>query len=248
MRVYIIRTDEIGRLGKAVNQLASRLSGFVYGQKRFLGDISHELNSPLARLQLALSVMEDYGNEKTQPYIESAQEEVKLMSKLVGELLDYSKAGIKTTEVKYEAVKLRPFVEGVVRREHPQNNGEIEIKIEENLIVSTSPDLLARALANIVRNAIRYGGSDENITITAKNRENQIALTVADSGPGVPETELEKLFDPFYRVETHRSRETGGSGLGLAIVKTCVERIGGKISACNRTPHGLEVTIILPTE
>ena len=246
VRVDVKRSDEIGRLGKAVNQLASRLSGFVHGQKRFLGDISHELNSPLARLQLALSVMEDYSNEKTQPYLESAQEEVKLMSKLVTELLDYSKAGIKTTEVKLETVNLRSLAARLVKREQRQKKGEIEIKIDEKLTVRAYPDLLARALDNVVRNAIRYAGDAGKIIITAENRENQIALIVADNGAGVPESEVEKLFDPFYRVETHRSRESGGTGLGLAIVKTCVEACGGRVFARNRKPHGLEITILLP--
>ncbi len=245
VRVNVKRSDEIGRLGKAVNQLASRLSGFVHGQKRFLGDISHELNSPLARLQLALSVMEDYSNEKTQSYLESAQEEVKLMSKLVGELLDYSKAGIKTTEVKLEAVNLRSLAARLVKREQPRNNGEIEIKIDEHLTVRASPDLLARALDNVVRNAIRYAGDAGKITIAAENKDDQIALTVADLGAGVPESEVEKLFDPFYRVQTHRSRESGGTGLGLAIVKTCVEACGGRVFAKNRIPNGLEVTILM---
>ena len=247
VRVADNRTDELGNLGASINHLASRLSGFVHGQKRFLGDISHELNSPLARMQFALSILEDCSDdEKRRLYVEDVKEEVVLMSKLVGELLDYSKAGIKASEVKLETVNLRALAVRLVKREQPQNSGEIEIKIDENLTALASPNLLARALDNVVRNAVRYAGDAGKITIKAEqNRENQIALTVADNGAGVAEAELEKLFDPFYRVETHRSRESGGTGLGLAIVKTCVEACGGKVFARNRKPHGLEVTIIL---
>lgn len=246
-RVGDKRADELGRLGKAINRMAARLSGFVHGQKRFLGDISHELNSPLARLQLALSLIEDEANEKTQPYLEKAKEEVRLMSKLVGELLTYSKAGIKATEAGLETVNLRGLVNGVVERENPAKNAELEIEIGEDLEIKTCPDLLARALANVVRNAIRYAGDAGKIMIAAEEKNDKIVLTVSDNGAGVPDAELGKLFDPFYRVESHRSRDTGGAGLGLAIVKTCVEACRGKVFARNRSAaHGLEIIILLP--
>lgn len=246
VRVSEKRADELGRLGKAINQLAARLAGFVYGQKRFLGDISHELNSPLARLQLALSIIEDGSNSKTLPYLEKAKEEVELMSKLIGELLMYSKAGIRATEVKLETVNLRRLVNEVVGRENPAEKAAVEISISDELEIQTSPDLLARALANLVRNAIRYAADAGEITISAADKADKIALTVSDRGAGVPDAELEKLFDPFYRVQSDRARESGGTGLGLAIVKTCVEACGGKVFARNRPAGGLEITVFLP--
>jgi len=245
VRVGDKRTDEIGRLGAAINQLASCLSGFVSGQKRFLGDISHELNSPLARMQFALSILEDRVDEKNRGYVVDVKEEVELMSKLVGELLTYSKASIKTTEVNLVKIRLRPLVETVIEREKATETAEVKIIIADNIEVLAHPELLSRAIANVVRNAIRYAGEAGEIKVSAANGKNQVKIEIADNGAGVPEDTLEKLFDSFYRVESDRARQSGGTGLGLAIVKTCVEACQGKVAASNRIPHGLAVTISL---
>ncbi len=245
VRVSEKRTDEIGRLGTAINHLAARLSGFVGGQKRFLGDISHELNSPLARMNFALTILEDRVDEANRAYVEDVKEEVALMSKLVSELLAYSKAGIKTTAINLEKIKLRPLIESVVERERATKNADVKIAVAENIEALGQPELLARAFSNVVRNAIRYAGDAGEISVSATNGNNQARIEIADNGAGVPEDSLEKLFDPFYRVEADRARQSGGTGLGLAIVKTCVEACEGTVSARNRNPKGLAVTICL---
>lgn len=239
------RTDELGILGKSINHLAKRLEGFVGGQKRFLGDISHELNSPLARMQFALSILEDRVDEKNAAYVADVKEEVELMSRLVAELLQYSKAGIKAPDAVLEKVSLRPLVERVVERETANEQAEIKIAVADKLEVLAQPELLARAIGNIVRNAVRYAGNAGEINISATNGNGLVEIKIADRGAGVPDETLGKLFDPFYRVETHRSRETGGTGLGLAIVKTCIEACQGKVTAENLEPTGFEVKILL---
>lgn len=246
VRVNEKKTDELGSLGKSINHLATKLEGFVGGQKRFLGDISHELNSPLARMQFALSILEDRVDEKNRLYVEDVKEEVELMTKLVGELLDYSRNGIKAAEVDLQKVEILPIAENVVRRESLKESAEIKVEIEENLQATAHPEMLTRAIANIVRNAVRYAGNAGEIKISAANgNDEQVKIVVSDKGAGVPEESLEKLFDPFYRVETHRARQTGGTGLGLAIVKTCVEACQGKVFAENLAPNGFAVTILL---
>lgn len=245
VRVNEKRTDELGRLGASINSLAKRLSGFVSGQKRFLGDISHELNSPLARMNFALQILEDRVDDANRRYVEDVKEEVELMSKLVGELLEYSKAGIKTVHASLEKITLRPLIEQVVEREKAGENARVKIDIADDLKVSAQPELLARAVGNVVRNAVRYAGKAGEICISATNGNQQVKIEIADNGAGVPEESLEKLFDPFYRVETDRARQTGGTGLGLAIVKTCVEACEGTVSARNRTTRGLAITICL---
>ena len=245
VRLVDWRSDELGSLGKSINHLATRLSGFVQGQKRFLGDVSHELNSPLARMQFALSILEDRVDEKNLAYVRDVQEEVELMSRLVGELLAYSKAGIKTPHVHLERVPLRPLLERVVEREKAREEAVIEIEASDALEASAHPEMLARAVSNVVRNAVRYAGTAGRITVAASNGGNTVKISVADQGAGVPAADLEKIFDPLYRVESHRSRETGGTGLGLAIVKTCVEACQGKVFAENLAPKGFAVTIVL---
>ncbi len=244
-RVSEKRTDELGKLGGAINHLAKRLSGFVTGQKRFLGDISHELNSPLARMQFALSILEDRVDENNRAYVADVKEEVELMSKLVGELLTYSKAGMKTTQVNLESVRLKPLVEMVVGRETATENADVKMEVSENIEALAQPELLARALGNVVRNAVRYAGRAGMIRVSAENGNNQVKIIVEDKGAGVPEADIEKLFDPFYRIESDRSRQTGGTGLGLAIVKTCVEACQGKVFAENRSPSGFAITLLL---
>lgn len=167
------------------------------------------------------------------------------MSKLVSELLAYSKAGIKASQIELKQIPLRPLVERVVERETAKEKTEFEIEIAENLEVSAQPEMLSRALANVVRNAVRYAGNAGVILIAAENINNQVKITIADKGAGVPEPELEKLFDPFYRVESDRARQSGGTGLGLAIVKTCVEACQGRVFAQNNFPTGLIITIVL---
>jgi two-component system sensor histidine kinase CpxA len=243
VRVDVRRGDELGRLGAAINHLASRLAGFVGGQKRFLGDISHELNSPLARLQVELSILEERLGAEHQAHVADAQEEVALMSQLVGELLAFAKAGMRTRELALVPVPLRPLAEKVRAREAQQS--DVRIEVPDSILVVAQPELLSRALANVLRNAVRYAGSAGPIHLSARSQNCEAVIAIADQGPGVPPETIPRLLDPLFRVEADRARSTGGSGLGLAIVKTCVEACRGSVSARNLSPSGFEVTIVL---
>ena len=244
------RRDELGRLGRALGHMSSRLDGFVTGQKRFLGDTAHELLSPLARLEVTLSILENQGNlHGNRRYAERALAEVHHLSDIVQDLLSFTKAGMRE-----KGAELRPvsLAEIIARAVHREGAGErVLVAVDETLQVCAEPDLLTRALANAVRNAVRYAGSAGPITITAQpahesNGDEVVHLRVADQGPGVPPGSLDRLFDPFYRPEDARTRETGGNGLGLAIVKSCVEACHGRVSVSNRAPGGLELTFTLP--
>jgi two-component system sensor histidine kinase CpxA len=243
-RVDERRGDELGRLGQAINRMAARLAGFVSGQKRFLGDIAHELCSPIARIQVALGILEQRADDKQKVYVNDLREEVDQMSRLVNELLSFSKAGLTPQEIKLEPVNLAATARRVLELEAAQG-GQVELQIPDRLSVLAQPELLFRALANLVRNAVRYAGQAGAITVSALHRDGAVVVTVADQGPGVPEASLQQVFDPFFRAEPSRSRETGGVGLGLAIVKTCVEACQGTVSARNRAPRGLEVQLVL---
>ncbi len=243
VRVDARRRDELGLLGEAINQMAGRLDGFVTGQKRFLGDIAHELCSPLARLQMTLGILEQRAREEDAAHIRSAADKAEQIASLVGELLSFSKASFGALAVNLQPVRIREVVEEAIRREAVEGTA-IGMEIPDDLVAAADPDLLIRAIGNLVRNAIRHAGSP--VTVSAERARDTVRITVADSGPGVPETELPRIFDAFYRVDSSRTRETGGSGLGLAIVKSCVESSCGSVTAKNRLPRGLEVTIGLP--
>ena len=243
VRVDEGRSDELGRLGIAINHLSGRLSGFVGGQKRFLGDIAHELNSPLGRLQVALGILEERVSDEQRAYVVDAQEDVTAMSQLVSELLAFSRAGMRAREVSLAPVALRPIVEQV--REREACGVPIAVDIDQAVVVLAHAELLARAFANVLRNAARYAGSAGPVTIAAEKHGGEVIVRIADEGPGVPAEAIGRLFDPFFRLEPDRGRSTGGAGLGLAIVKTCVEACQGRVAARNLEPRGLEVTFTL---
>jgi len=246
VRVSTRRRDELGSLAESINQMAARLNGFVKGQKRFLGDIAHELCSPLARLQMVLGIMEQRAGEGKQgEYAKSANEKAQQIAALVNELLVFSRASFGATAIHLASVSVEQIVTEAIRREAAEGT-EIKTEITAGLTVKADGELLVRALSNLLRNAIRHGGADAPIRITAAIENGGVMIRVVDHGPGVPEEELAKLFDAFYRLDSSRTRETGGVGLGLTIVKTCVESCSGSVVARNRQPHGLEVTICLP--
>ena len=238
------RRDELGRLSHAINRMAGRLKDFVTGQKRFLSDAAHELCSPLARMEIALGSLEERSDEQALPYVRDVREEVTHMRKLANELLSFSKASLGENHVKLGPVNVAEMVEAAIRQEK-SGAGSIEINIPNDLNVRGHFELLQRAVANLLRNALRYAGHAGYVSVEARRDQDHVVITVADRGPGVSARELEKLFDPFYRVDPSRTSETGGVGLGLAIVKSCVEACGGVVGAANRSPHGLEVRIRL---
>ncbi len=244
-RVGTARGDEIGRVGQAVDHMADRLAGFVKGQKRFLGDISHELCSPIARIQAALANLEQRADDSQKKYVADLSEEVEHMSELVDELLMFSRAGMKPAEVKLQPVLLSEAVQRVIDREGAAATN-LNVDIDDGLKATADPKLLSRALGNLVRNAIRYAGQAGHIELRAGKKADLIRITIADQGPGISPGVLPYIFDPFSRPEEARSRDTGGAGLGLSIVKSCIEACGGTIDCRNRKPTGMEFIVTLP--
>lgn len=166
------------------------------------------------------------------------------MSALVNELLLFSKAGLQSRHVPLANVDIASVIRRAALRE-PSSGEPFEIEVSGGLTAKAHEEYLLRAIANLLRNAVRYAGSSGPISIAASRAGHSVTIRVADRGPGLPEGELREVFAPFYRPEAARTRETGGAGLGLAIVKTCVEACGGTVEARNREAGGLEVTVSL---
>jgi two-component system sensor histidine kinase CpxA len=243
-RLSLHRQDELGQLSEAINRMAERLSGLVSGQRRFLGDVAHELCSPLARIEVSLGILDQRAQDNQKEYVQGVQEEVEHMSGLINELLLFTRAQLNVAAIPLTRVNVAEAVRRVVARE-AREKALIETDIEARTEVMARPEYLSRSLANVVRNAVRYAGEFGPIRISAREKEGMVSITVADHGPGIPEAELEAVFKPFYRPEPARQRETGGVGLGLAIVRTCIEACGGKVECRNRSPKGLEVELQL---
>ncbi len=240
----IRRRDEIGQLNDAIQRMASQLSGFVTGQRRFLGDIAHELCAPIARTRVALGVLEERAEPAHKQYVQTVHEEVEHMSGLVNELLQFSKAALASPEAAREPITIADLAARVIEREAGPDI--VRLIAGGDLKLLAQPDGIFRAVSNLVRNSLRYAGSNGPITISAKADGEHVLLSVIDQGPGLPPDALDRVFTPFYRLDDSRSRESGGVGLGLAMVKSLVESSGGTVSCRNLDPKGLEVTIRLP--
>jgi two-component system sensor histidine kinase CpxA len=238
------RRDELGQLGQSINRMAARLAVLIGGQKRFLGDVAHELCSPLARMQVAIGTLERTAAAGEKECVADLKDDAQLMSALVNDLLSFSRAGLRSADAPLEPVHVGEIVAAVLSQEKTPPAGVV-VTVEEGLRVLASRDLLVRALANLVRNAVRYAGEAGPIEITAAREGAGAMIRVADRGPGLAEQDLEAVFQPFYRPASARERETGGVGLGLAIVRNSMESCQGSVRCRNRAPSGLEVELRL---
>lgn len=239
------RGDELGRLGGAINRMSVRLEGLVSGQKRFLGDVAHELCSPLARMEMALGILEQRADDNTRPYVDDVREEVRHMSTLVNELLQFSKASLKPANAEMMPLPMAEMTRRVVAREMPEA-ADLTVQVPEELVALGQPELVERAMRNLLRNARNHAASQGPIRIEAFSTGlHEVLWRVVDSGPGVSESELGRLGEPFYRPDQSRSSDTGGTGLGLAIVKTCMAACQGRLELTRGQERGLVASLVL---
>jgi two-component system sensor histidine kinase CpxA len=250
------RRDELGSLVRDFNAMAARIEELVSRQRQLIYDISHELRSPLARLNVAL----DLGRQRkgNDPAFDHMEQDLECLNDMIERLLTVAKLDASTTAVPMQPVDLTELVSQVVRSadfELQERDGAVRLSSRGQYFVQGNPDLLHSAIENIVRNAVRYTGtgnsaSENSVEVrldaTAASEPAFVRILVRDYGHGVPESELLNIFHPFYRVADDRNRQTGGSGLGLAIADRVVRIHGGTIQARNTAPHGLEVEILLP--
>jgi len=244
-RVSEVRHDELGKLGASVNRMAARLDTHMTGQKRFLGDVAHELCSPLARLQLATGILGERAPPEMRETVADVRDEVQQMSALVNELLAFTKAGWQRPEPVLADVSVGGIVREVLAREAP--SGRVVVDVAEELRVQAVPEILSRAVANLTRNALRYGGAAGPVRVSATCAGPRTLVVVEDEGPGVPEGALDRLGEPFFRPEEARTRELGGVGLGLSIVRSGINACGGEVRFTNRSPKGFRAELNLAT-
>jgi two-component system sensor histidine kinase CpxA len=243
-RVSRSRNDELGELSSSVNTMAAQLGEYVAEQRRITADVAHELCSPIARMQMALGVVEQRSTPEQAGYLQKLDAELQHMARLVEEVLAFSKAETLPERETAENINLHELIVAVIAREAPDAN--IELKVSTDLQVQSLRNALDRAIGNILRNAARYAADSGPIQIHAEIQDGSIIIRISDQGPGVPPETLPRLFEPFYRPEAARRRSTGGSGLGLAITKRCIEACRGTVIAKLREPTGLEIVISIP--
>ena len=248
------RRDEVAGLVRDFDAMAERLEILVKAQSRLLNDISHELRSPLARLNVALGLARQRAGVESADMLDRIELEASRLNELIGRILTLARLEDGEQRVPQTPVPLGELVANVAEDaefEAQERHCHVHTVIPEgDWGVRGNDSLLHSAVENVVRNAIRYTaeGSSVEIALTSEERSGgaEAVLRVSDSGPGVPENALAKLFEPFYRLDDARGRLTGGVGLGLAITERAVRFHGGKVAAFNRAEGGLLVEIRLP--
>jgi two-component system sensor histidine kinase CpxA len=248
------RGDEVAGLVRDFDAMAERLEMLVKAQSRLLNDISHELRSPLARLNVALGLARQRAGVESTDMLDRIELEASRLNELIGRILTLARLEDGEQGVPQTPVPLGELVASITEDaefEAQERHCHVHMVIPEGEWgVRGNDSLLHSAVENVVRNAIRYTaeGSSVEIALTSESRAGgtEAVLQVSDSGPGVPPDALGKLFEPFYRLDDARGRLTGGVGLGLAITERAVRFHGGKVSAFNRAEGGLMVEIRLP--
>ncbi|WP_105187862.1 ATP-binding protein [Pseudoalteromonas sp. T1lg48] len=243
------RNDEIGILAREFNAMAQRLETLVNTQRTLLGDISHELRSPLTRLSLACAIAQDKADKDTQVQLQRIGKEAQLLDLMIERILTLSRLENRQqslqTELMSPAQLLAPVFTDAEFEAKSQHKTLSLPQLPEQPLLRVDAMLLASACENLLRNAIKYANS--HIEVSIKHEQQQWQLNIRDDGPGVAEQELAHITEPFYRVGSARARNSGGTGLGLAIAAKAIAAHQGELVLQNHPQGGLVATIKLPT-
>ena len=255
------RSDELTELMRDFDRMAERIEGLVDSQSRLLKDVSHELRSPLARLSVALGLARQRVKPEVAPELESQLNRIELeadrLNQLIQRLLTIARLESGSDGLHKTTLSLREMVEQVAHDAEYENPGRgCRVTANETadsadeFLVEADPDLLRSAVENIVRNATRYTAEGTKVDVRLERQRSangeELVIRVLDSGPGVPNEALQKIFEPFYRLDDARNRQTGGAGLGLSIADRAIRLHGGQLRASNRKEGGLEVELRIP--
>ena len=228
----IRRSDEIGELAAMFNRMQHRLRALIRAKERFLADASHELRSPLARLRLAAEFVEDKSLQ------EKMKADITELDGLTSSILEKTKLDSFSESLKKTPRAVKEII-APLREKYPQ----AEFICNSDAVVECDIDALTRAFKNLLDNAIKFAVA--KVSVRCEDRGSVVHIIIEDDGPGVPNADIPHLFEPFYRTDSSRSRDTGGHGLGLSIVHATVLAHGGAISARNNSPRGLRVEVRL---
>jgi len=255
------RSDELGSLAASFNQMADKLEQNVCAQQRLLGDVSHELRSPLTRLQMALGLAQQtpIDQQTLSKYLQRCELEVTRLDNMIADVLALSRLENSAQNLQFDKFNFTQLLKTIIDdAQFIADEKQITINLVTNaknaihenkvpsFIITADSQLLASAISNIVNNAVKYSDEKSAITLELTAQAEQLHLNIIDNGQGVPEQAIAQLFEPFYRVHKARDRKTGGTGLGLAIAKQAIIAHHGEVFAKNNPNKGLTVSIKLP--
>ena len=238
--------DELGSLADSLNQMLTRLERSYADQRRFVADASHELRTPVAIMRGNVELLR--GGRLSEPdaaeSLAMLEDESLRMTRLLDELL--SLARLEGSSHEFQPLEVRTMLEEAAARAQRLGDRVLRVECEPDVWINGDPDLLDQALVNIVRNAVAHTQPGGHITLSAVASPTNVVMSVTDDGPGIPQDDLDRIFDRFYRAPGPRPGDSGGAGLGLAIAKRLVDLHAGAMSAVNVSPTGAQFSIALP--
>jgi two-component system sensor histidine kinase CpxA len=239
--------DEIAKLARDFDEMAERIEALINSQKRLTRDVSHELRSPLARLNVALALAKQKENPESKTLLDRIEREAFQLNEMISQILQLSRLESQSEMIEHRQINLSRLIEKIVADanfEAENQNKKVVFKENTDCEILGDENLLRSAVENVLRNAVRY--TKDVVEVCLSRTKSEITVKIRDYGEGVPEDEIEYLFTPFYRVSQARERKSGGVGLGLAIAEQAVQSHKGKICAKNAEGSGLIVEIKLP--
>lgn len=244
------RRDELADLGRHFNHMAERLESMIGSQRELLRNVSHELRSPLARLNVALGLARQHADADGVEPLDRIERESERLNDLIGRLLMLSRLEAGLVEARLETIELENMVRSVADDASFEAGGsgrQVTLQVEGRGVVKGNPEILRSALENVVRNAVRHSPANSRVELSLlRPAERTLLVRVRDHGAGVPDAAIPDLFRPFYRLDVARAHDRNGAGLGLAIAQRAVQLHGGRIEARNHPDGGLCVEITLP--
>jgi signal transduction histidine kinase len=240
-RVPLKKSDELRDLAAAFNDMTDRIRDMLHTKDQLLLDISHELRTPLTRMKVALEFLSESQAKQ------SLQADIEDMEKMVSEILETARQHHKYANLKKQPANLVELLKQKVKAFENQPPGIEMVDLPAEIAVEVDPEQIKTVFENVLTNAVKYSRPESNpIQITYKSLESYAVIRITDFGIGIPQEELSHIFEPFYRVDKSRDKDTGGYGLGLSLCKTIMEAHDGKIEVQSSPPKGTTVSLFLP--
>jgi signal transduction histidine kinase len=249
-RVTDTSADEVGELARAFNAMAAESAAVDRMRQDLIANVSHELRTPISALQARLENLVDGVEEPEPDLLGSMLDQTERLGRLVAQLLDLSRLESGAVPMHYEIVEVAPLLDAVAAEARLYARGRlIETTVDPgDLGLHADPDRIHQVLANLTANALRYGPRDRPVRLSASREDGHVVLVVADEGPGIPEDEVDRVFERFYRADAARpGASSEGAGLGLSIARWIVDLHGGDNRAQANRPAGCAVVCRLPT-